>query len=137
MSGPATPVLTLILLGADIGWLGPTALGLCLATIGWLIWQLQRRQRSYAADLADQPEQVTDERRKAEQARREQEVLAGESLAKSEMLATLSREIRAHLNGVIGSADLMLESPLQPQQRDHLTTLRGSAESLVQSLNDV
>ncbi|MSU73279.1 MAG: hypothetical protein EXS43_13240 [Opitutus sp.] len=60
-----------------------------------------------------------------------------ESQAKSEMLATLSREIRAHLNGVIGSADLLLDHTLKPHQREHLTTLRSSAEALHQSLKDV
>jgi len=67
----------------------------------------------------------------------DRDALARESQAKSEMLATLSREIRSHLNGIIGSADLMFDQSLKPPQREHLATLRASAESLHQSLNDV
>lgn len=44
---------------------------------------------------------------------------------------------QAHLNGVIGSADLLLENSLRQQQREFVTTLWGSAESLHHSLNDV
>ena len=67
----------------------------------------------------------------------EREKLARENQAKSEMLSTLSREIRANLNGIVGSADLMLDHTLSTAQREHLTTMRSSAESLQQSLNDV
>ena len=53
------------------------------------------------------------------------------------MLATLSREIRANLNGIMGSADLLIEDAASRLQREHLTTLRSSAEALHMSLNDV
>ena len=105
--------------------------------IGLLAGQLWRAQRLYALELAEQARQVIDEQEKARRALQEKEAVARESQAKSEMLATLSQEIRAHLNGIMGSADLMLDSALKPQQREHLTTLRASAESLHQSLNDV
>jgi two-component system sensor histidine kinase/response regulator len=135
MFGPACPTLGAAFSTADAGWMGAGALA--LAAIALLALQLQRKQREYAADLAEQSDELQAEREKLRRVAKEKESLASESQAKSEMLATLSREIRAHLNGVIGSADLLIESALQPHQREHLTTLRGSAESLVQSLNDV
>ena len=52
------------------------------------------------------------------------------------MLATLSREIRANLNGIMGSADLLIEDAASRLQREHLTTLRSSAEALHMSLNE-
>jgi hypothetical protein len=87
--------------------------------------------------MAEQSQQVLDEQEKARQAFEEKEALTKESQAKSKMLGTMSREVRAHLNGVIGSADLMLDNSLRPRQRDLLTTLRTSAEALHQSVNDV
>jgi signal transduction histidine kinase/CheY-like chemotaxis protein len=105
-----------------------------VAVLAWLLW---RGQRDYAIELAEQVRQITEERELTERAVHDRDLMASESQAKSEMLATLSREIRAHLNGIIGSADLMLDHPLKPQQRAHLGTLRASAESLHQSLNDV
>lgn len=73
----------------------------------------------------------------ATEARDRASALAQQSQAKSEMLATLSREVRSHLNGIIGSADLLLDEPLPFLPRQHLSTLRASAESLHRSLNDV
>ena len=121
----------------DDGWLAPMFPILGLVAIGLLTLQLWRVQRQYALELAEQSRLVADEHDKASQAWQAMEAVTRESQAKSEMLATLSREIRAHLNGIIGSADLMLDNALSPQQREHLVTLRTSAESLHQSLNDV
>lgn len=121
----------------DVGWIGSAAIVVGAGGIGLLAWQLGRARREYALDLAEQARQVAEEQEKAARAEKAREAVARESQAKSEMLATLSREIRAHLNGVIGSADLMLDHTLKPHQREHLTTLRSSAEALHQSLNDV
>lgn len=132
-----TPVL---LLGAAVDasdWIEPLFAALSALVIAILAWQLWRIQHRAAAELAEQTRRIAEEHEIATQARQEREKLIRESQAKSEMLATLSREIRAHLNGIIGSADLMLDNALKPQQRENLTTLRASAESLHQSLNDV
>lgn len=129
------PLLAAALEESD--WLESLAPAIGLVVIGLLAWQLWRAQRIYALELADQSRQIAEERDKAAQAWQSVEAVSRESQAKSEMLATLSREIRAHLNGIIGSADLLLDNSLSPSQREHLVTLRASAESLHQSLNDV
>ena len=121
----------------EINWFGPVSAIVGVIVIGLLVWQLWQAQRQYAVELAEQSRQVAEEQAKSSDAQQEKKAMARESQAKSEMLATLSREIRAHLNGIIGSADLMLDNSLKPQQREHLATLRASAESLHQSLNDV
>ncbi|MCC6416593.1 MAG: response regulator [Opitutaceae bacterium] len=76
---------------------------------------------------------------RARSARVEQamEAAAASSRAKSEFLATMSHEIRTPLNGVIGSADMLVDSALNRDQREHMTTLRASAESLLAVLNDI
>src|SRR4051812_1985640 len=113
-----------------------TAAVVAVSLAGFLGWQLWRAKRSYTEELSEQAQQFLDEQEKTRAALMEKEILAGENQAKGEMLATLSREIRAHLNGVIGSADLLLDNSVKPQQRVLLTTLRSSAGALHQSLDD-
>jgi PAS domain S-box-containing protein len=57
--------------------------------------------------------------------------------AKSEFLAQMSHEVRTPMNGIIGMTDLLLDTPLTPDQLDLCECIRKSAEALLMVINDV
>ena len=57
--------------------------------------------------------------------------------AKSDFLAAMSHEIRTPMNGVIAMVSLLLETPLNTEQRSYLDTIHTSSESLLNIINDI
>ena len=57
--------------------------------------------------------------------------------AKDEFLANVSHEVRTPMNGVVGMAELLMDTPLNPEQREYTSTIAESARLQLVILNDI
>jgi signal transduction histidine kinase/ligand-binding sensor domain-containing protein/ActR/RegA family two-component response regulator len=100
-------------------WLGYVLLSAVLVGLILQAWR-QRLARHHHMQLVEQQRQMAE----------------AASAAKTQFLATLSHEIRTPMTGVMGMAELLLSTPLNPQQHDYTQAMQRSGGMLLKLLND-
>lgn len=94
-------------------------------------------RRSATGDTTTLALNITDSIRNAERLERAGLRAEAANRAKSAFLARMSHELRTPMNGVVGMADLLAETKLDPDQALYTETIKSSAEALLVLINDV
>lgn len=83
--------------------------------------------------------EITNRRLKAtaEQARLLAEKAARSNMAKSELLASSSHDLRTPMNSIVGFSEILLETTLDDEQREYVQTIHHAADGLLALINDI
>tara|TARA_R110002072_G_scaffold216391_1_gene373771 strand:+ start:282 stop:2777 length:2496 start_codon:yes stop_codon:yes gene_type:complete len=123
--GYTTPIDTWVLLAA-----------ICVSCLVWCVSYAQKLKEFQDEQILNREHLLQAQRSETEAIKR-YHVATAESEAASEFLATMSHEIRTPMNGVLGMAEALQDSELNPTQQKHLNILTRSGRLLMVVLNDI
>lgn len=135
---PAVAVLAVILVKLPLPWFATGMAGLLLL-VAWQFYATrlhasQDRTAVLEENLDTLNQRLDEIAAREERARREIENIRQD---KQRLLAVISHEVRTPMNGIVGSTLLLEDSPLAPEQRDHLATIRHCSENLMTTVNAI
>ncbi|MFA6103748.1 MAG: response regulator [Victivallaceae bacterium] len=96
--------------------------------------QKHRQLEATVKELSETQEYLYDARKEAESAMLEAEQAKE---ARGLFLANITHDLRSPLSAIIGIADLLCDTPLQPEQKEYATIIKNAGESLLAQINNI
>src|SRR6202166_1114169 len=109
----------------------------CITGARWVAWREVAVRGESGSEVQGVGRDVTDrvEAERALELARDQSETANR--AKSRFLAMVSHDIRTPLNGILGMADLLLDTPLTPEQLTYAKAAKTSGETLLSLIEEI
>ena len=137
---PGDYTLQIIARAADNIWSPPQSMSVRVRPPWWRTWTALAVFAGLAVAAgwwsADAYRRRLKRRHAFQLSEREREIAEQGSLAKTRFLATLGHEVRTPMTGVLGMSELLLETPLDGQQRGHVESIRRAGRHLLRLVND-